>query len=303
VPWNDVKPGGQLSASQLNQLADVANERVVGSDGTPGTRTPGGLILRNNAEETFFARITGSSTSKYSWVESYLDAGTVTFTDLTGGRTGSTTVNYAVSLSLSTSVATSTIVRLTLDPSNVFYTFPDPAGGGGVTGSGTAGHVTLWATSTTLGESTVFVDGSTTGTGAPFFLNLDKITTVLEQPAGIDLGSSNDNVDISGGYSGPGNVIPLTYSLAGPQFWSVTGIDVAHYRVGAFLILYNISGSGNSNSGSTITFMHKSASSSSGNRLVNRSGGNVVVSPGQCIGYLCVSDPFGGVAGGWIQLF
>lgn len=136
MPWTDVKPGGELSTRELNDLAATVDSlALVKSQSIEVRRGPGGFALEARKPVTVLARTTstsgtGGDVGKYDWEEVYLDSGgTVVATP--GGQSGTKSSLPARELRLNANVASGTLIELTLDPSGTFYTFdvgniPDP---------------------------------------------------------------------------------------------------------------------------------------------------------------------------------
>lgn len=116
-------PGQKLTATEQNglQRAVYRQGHVSGTGSNTVAVNPSGLIVRDNAPESIYGRISGAPTgSVYPWVEVAWDG--AAWDDLTvwPGRSGTAASAGAKELTGSTTVPTNTIVQLT----------PLPGGGG-----------------------------------------------------------------------------------------------------------------------------------------------------------------------------
>ena len=122
------------------------------------TQTPDGIHLCFDQARKFYAQITGRSSSAYAWQEMY-ESGPGTFTVVTGGLTGSTSMNPAYDLNGSTTVGNGTIIELIAGP------LVDPA----------QGQVYLFAVSTAAAGTSFYQTVSVNGTIMPQEPRLDVL--------------------------------------------------------------------------------------------------------------------------------
>lgn len=114
VPVNEYGGGEPfVRKDDLNAIKrELSRMRELSGDGVDVSMEPGGpVVSRPQAAEECWARLTGESSGRYSWVEVYR-SGAGTWSTLTGGRSGTTTTGGAREENDATGVASGTVVRL-----------------------------------------------------------------------------------------------------------------------------------------------------------------------------------------------
>lgn len=123
--WRDILPGGRVSASDINNLADWGEQTVTGNVGV--TRSAAGLHISANDDARILIRITGAADAgAYPWEEVYRDAVLGTIEVVGDGREGTTDDVPAYELNDTEDVPEGTVVEATLDESGEFLVFEVP---------------------------------------------------------------------------------------------------------------------------------------------------------------------------------
>jgi hypothetical protein len=95
----DVFLSNEVSVSDLEamifQLQQQVNDQMGAGSGYPPAQEFSGYIIPDEFTGIFPASVTGESSGSYAWAEQKVDNTTGAFSALTGGRTGTTSVNPA----------------------------------------------------------------------------------------------------------------------------------------------------------------------------------------------------------------
>jgi hypothetical protein len=127
------RPGVAPKARELNDIAERADQRVIGGDGTSATQLPGSLAITSESPEVIDASLLGTSGTGtggdacYAWEEVYFDADSLSWEAAADGRSGDLTTLSAKESSGLDTLAAGTKVELTLDDSGEWYWFDAPA--------------------------------------------------------------------------------------------------------------------------------------------------------------------------------
>lgn len=123
--WRDILPGGRVSASDINNLADWGEQTVTGNVGV--TRSAAGLHIATPDDARILIRITGAADAgAYPWEEVYRDAVLGSIEVVGDGRTGTTDDVPAYELNDTEDVPEGTVCEATLDDSGEFLMFEVP---------------------------------------------------------------------------------------------------------------------------------------------------------------------------------